>query len=90
MPDFTDEEKQELFELYDRWKARQDARKAEYGESAVETAIEILQSGGMEASHHMQWTIDQALRTLMGEPRYETWLLQQFKDGYTWDEGVAP
>lgn len=86
----SDEERQELIDLYVAWKARQIAREAEHGESAVEKAIDILQSNGMEAPHHMQWAVDQALRTLMGEPRYEAWLLQLMKDGYSWDEGIAP
>jgi len=85
----SDEERQELVELYAAWKARKVAREAERGETAVEKAIDILQSGGMDAAHHMQWTIDQALRTLMGEPRYEAWLLQLYKDGYSWEEGIA-
>lgn len=86
----SDEERQELVEIYAAYKARQVARELEHGETAVEKAIEILQSGGGDAAHHMQWAIDQALRTLMGEPRYEAWLLQLYKDDYSWDEGIAP
>jgi len=86
----SEEERQELVEIYAAWKARQLAREAERGDTSVEKAIEILQSGGMDASHHMQWTIDQALRILMGEAHYEAWLLQLYKDGYSWEEGIAP
>lgn len=90
MSEISDEERRELVELYATWKARHAAQEMEREENAVEKAIEILQNGGGDASHHMQWAIDQALRTLMGEPRYEAWLLQLYKDGYSWDEGVAP
>lgn len=87
----SDEERAELAAIYDAYIQRKKAREAEYNtDDSVEKAIAILKDGGCDASHHMQWAIDQALRLLMGMPRYEAWLLDLYQNDYSWDEGIAP
>jgi hypothetical protein len=63
----------------------------------ITAAIDVAYLYGMEAgAHHKQWVIDQMLRALLGS-RYDGWVaiydaVMQFPDkqGYAWDEGVAP
>jgi len=49
----------------------------------------ILIFGGFEGNHHRAWVLDQALRALAGDS-YDALIAQRRKDGYDWDEGIAP
>lgn len=50
----------------------------------------ITRYGGTDCAHHKQWVLDQALRALLGEPAYREWVAEAKRDGYEWDEGIAP
>lgn len=57
----------------------------------VNRAIEIIaRHGGTRGAHHKQWVLDQVLRVLLGDSAYREWVADQARDGYTWDEGIAP
>ena len=61
----------------------------------IEKALNIImQSGGVDGSHHKQWVIDQVVRALTGES-YEMWVSaycdgEDGPDTYEWDDGVMP
>lgn len=64
-------------------------------EDRVELAVEVLVETGQEdGAHHKMWTIDQALRILLGD-KYEQ-AITDYCDGedgpeaYSWDVGIAP
>jgi hypothetical protein len=61
----------------------------------VELAIEVLlENGQVDGDHHKMWTIDQALRCLLGDDYEAT--IAGYCDGedgpetYEWDTGIAP
>lgn len=57
----------------------------------VKAAIEVLvQYGGIEGDHHKAWVINQALRHLLGSKEYRRLVAQTKREGYEWDEGIAP
>jgi hypothetical protein len=63
--------------------------------SNIQSAIDfIFQYGGIDGSHHKQWTLDQVLRILT-DNNYEN-LVKEYMSGedgkftYDWDEGIAP
>lgn len=60
----------------------------------VRAAIRIIVDNGPDAAHHMMWTMDQALRALMGD-EYDAWrdtydLWMARREYSVWSEGVAP
>lgn len=85
-----DAEKDRMAEEINDLRAKLDAVKAQKDEAATI----ILEWGDIDGSHHKQWTLDQALRTLLGDDYDETvteWCMGE--DGphtYEWDEGIAP
>lgn len=64
-------------------------------EDRVELAVQVLVETGQEdGDHHKMWTIDQALRILLGD-RYGQAITDYCagEDGpetYSWDVGIAP
>lgn len=57
----------------------------------INAAIEVItRYGGTDGAHHKQWVLDQALRALMGAETYQRWIEEQEREGYEWDEGIAP
>lgn len=64
-------------------------------EDRVTLAIEVLVETGQEdGEHHKMWTIDQALRYLLGDKYSQA--IADYCDGedgpetYSWDTGIAP
>lgn len=61
----------------------------------VQKAIDLIfQYGGIDGSHHKQWTLDQALRILAGD-RYDALVKEACAgddgpDTYEWDVGIPP
>lgn len=67
-------------------------------------ALAIAESGGIDGAHHKQWTIDQMVRALCGQPEigdlhrtaeYAAWVRayrsgEDGPDTYEWSEGIAP
>ncbi|MEU1761183.1 hypothetical protein [Micromonospora sp. NPDC005652] len=54
----------------------------------------LLDNGSFDGDHHKMWTIDQALRLLLGD-RYEATIAEWCSgedgpDTYRWDTGIAP
>jgi hypothetical protein len=54
----------------------------------------ILRYGGIDGSHHKQWSLDQIVRTLTGD-KYAEWVAsynagEEGLNTYQWDEGIAP
>ncbi len=68
-----------------------DALKSWLSRSQADRAEEMLvRFGGFDGGHHKAWTIDQALRSLMGPARYLDARKEWEASGYEHDEGCAP
>ena len=58
-------------------------------QSRITLAINIATEHGMiDGAHHKQWVIDQMLRALFGDEKYQKWLDDPDYD--PWDQGIAP
>lgn len=57
----------------------------------IEKARDILvENGPIDGPHHKMWTIDQAIRVLLGDD-YEAFIKEYEQGGrYEWDTGIAP
>ena len=64
-------------------------RRFEDGTSTERAAVLILQ-GAVDAPHHRQWFLDQAVRLLTGDDYEDLILAFQSVSGEEWDTGVAP
>ena len=56
----------------------------------IKAARLLMRFGSIDGDHHKAWCIDQALRILLGESGYLRFRLERARDGYGWDEGIAP
>jgi len=62
-------------------------------QSRITLAINIATEHGMiDGAHHKQWVIDQMLRALFGDEKYNEWLdvTNSNPDYDPWDQGIAP
>lgn len=51
----------------------------------------IEQYGQIDGAHHKAWVIDQVVRALQGDDKHYAKFIRTYeRDGYTWDEGIAP
>ena len=55
-------------------------------------AVNVSLYGMFDGSHHKMWVIDQMLRVLLGEERYNLFVAEYNKDEdyEDWDVGIAP
>jgi hypothetical protein len=62
-------------------------------QSRITKAVYIATRHGMtDGAHHKQWVIDQMLRALFGDEKYNEWLdvTNSNPDYDPWDQGIAP
>ena len=69
--------------------AREIIDKLEHRNTNGRACIMILEAA-MEARHHSQWYLDQALRTLAGGEYREMIMAWEALTGEQWDGGIAP
>ena len=64
-------------------------RRMENGTISQRAAVLVL-NGAVDAPHHRQWFLDQAVRLLTGDDYEDLILAFQSVIGEEWDTGVAP
>jgi hypothetical protein len=67
-----------------RWQMAKDAKRERYEvEHKIEMALAVITcSGGVDGSHHKQWTLDQVVRALTGSKVEDGLVVGDVTDGY--------
>jgi len=67
-----------------------DEKETQQKDSRIFEAMQmIIKHGGHDGEHHKEWCLDQVFRILAGD-EYQDIVDGIKKEGYDWEEGIAP